>query len=126
MIIEINKFSGTNYNDWLQNLRIVPDFENQVYVLYQPLPIALLEGSWPEERVTFVKWLEDNHRVRSIILALMSNDIQKQYDMLDDVRLIMLHTKEVYAAPDRHSRYAAKSILRNQDGQRIICTNSLG
>ncbi|KAL2246111.1 UNVERIFIED_CONTAM: hypothetical protein Sindi_2879300 [Sesamum indicum] len=33
LIIETNKFNGTNYNDWLQNLRIVLDFENQAYVL---------------------------------------------------------------------------------------------
>ncbi|KAL0288389.1 UNVERIFIED_CONTAM: hypothetical protein Sradi_7098300, partial [Sesamum radiatum] len=33
MILETNKFNGTNYNDWLRNLRIVLDFENQTYVL---------------------------------------------------------------------------------------------
>ncbi|KAL0394441.1 UNVERIFIED_CONTAM: hypothetical protein Slati_4410300 [Sesamum latifolium] len=37
----------------------------------------------------------------------MTNEIQKQYDRLDDVPSIMLHMKEVYAVPDRHIRYAA-------------------
>ncbi|KAL2230608.1 UNVERIFIED_CONTAM: hypothetical protein Sindi_1655200 [Sesamum indicum] len=37
----------------------------------------------------------------------MSNDIQKQYDRLDDVFSIMLCMKEVYTIPDRHIRYAA-------------------
>ncbi|KAK4394042.1 Retrovirus-related Pol polyprotein from transposon TNT 1-94 [Sesamum angolense] len=54
----------------------------------------------------FEKWLEDNRKVRSIILASMTNDIQKQYDRLDDVSSIMLHMKEVYAVPDRHIRCA--------------------
>ncbi|KAL0433460.1 UNVERIFIED_CONTAM: hypothetical protein Slati_2680300 [Sesamum latifolium] len=101
------KFNGTNYNDWLRNLRIVLDFENQGYVLDKPLPTALPEGSSPEERVTFDKWLEDNHKVRSIILASMTNEIQKQYDKLEDVPSIMLRMKDVYAVPDRHIRYTA-------------------
>ncbi|KAL2235257.1 uncharacterized protein LOC105158667 [Sesamum indicum] len=37
----------------------------------------------------------------------MSNDIQKQYDKLDDVSSIILRMKEVYEIPDRHIRYVA-------------------
>ncbi|KAL0293840.1 UNVERIFIED_CONTAM: hypothetical protein Sradi_6917100, partial [Sesamum radiatum] len=107
LIMETNKFNGTNYNDWLRNLRIVLDFENQGYVLDKPLPVILPEGSSPEERLTFEKWHEDNRKVRSIILASMTNEIQKQYDRLEDVPSIMLRMKDVYAVPDRHIRYAA-------------------
>ncbi|KAL0402045.1 UNVERIFIED_CONTAM: hypothetical protein Slati_4234400 [Sesamum latifolium] len=82
LIMKINKFNGTNYNEWLRNLRIVLDFENQGYVLDKPLPTALPEGSLLEDHVTFDKWLEDNRKVRSIILASMTNEIQKQYDSL--------------------------------------------
>ncbi|KAL0457700.1 UNVERIFIED_CONTAM: hypothetical protein Slati_0397200 [Sesamum latifolium] len=105
--METNKFNGTNYNDWLKNLRIVLDFKNQGYVLDKPLPAILPEGSSPEERLTFEKWHEDNHKVRSIILASMTNEIQKQYDRLEDVPSIMLRMKDVYAVPDWHIRYAA-------------------
>ncbi|KAL0287057.1 UNVERIFIED_CONTAM: hypothetical protein Sangu_2708000 [Sesamum angustifolium] len=58
--METNKFNGMNYNDWLQNLKIVLDFKNNGYVLDKPLRTALPEGSSPEEQVTFEKWLEDN------------------------------------------------------------------
>ncbi|KAL0395479.1 UNVERIFIED_CONTAM: hypothetical protein Slati_4514100 [Sesamum latifolium] len=37
----------------------------------------------------------------------MTNEIQKQYDRLDDVPSIMLRMKEVYAVPDQHIRYTA-------------------
>ncbi|KAL0394653.1 UNVERIFIED_CONTAM: hypothetical protein Slati_4431500 [Sesamum latifolium] len=37
----------------------------------------------------------------------MTNEIQKQYDRLDDVPSIMLRMKEVYAVPDCYIRYAA-------------------
>ncbi|KAL0462860.1 UNVERIFIED_CONTAM: hypothetical protein Slati_0173600 [Sesamum latifolium] len=36
----------------------------------------------------------------------MTNEIQKQYNRLDDVPSIMLCMKEVYAVPDRNIRYA--------------------
>ncbi|KAL0303284.1 UNVERIFIED_CONTAM: hypothetical protein Sradi_6196500 [Sesamum radiatum] len=75
MILETNKFNETNYNDWLRNLRIVLDFENQLTFLDKPLPVTLPEGSTPEERVTFERWQEDNRKVRSVILASMTNDI---------------------------------------------------
>ncbi|KAL0411561.1 UNVERIFIED_CONTAM: Retrovirus-related Pol polyprotein from transposon RE2 [Sesamum latifolium] len=61
--METNKFNGTNYTDWLRNLRIVLDFENQSYVLDKTLPTALPEGSSPEERLTFEKWHEDNRKI---------------------------------------------------------------
>ncbi|KAL0378561.1 UNVERIFIED_CONTAM: hypothetical protein Sradi_3161600 [Sesamum radiatum] len=105
--MDTNKFNGTSYNHWLRNFRIVLDFENQGYVLDNPLPTALPEGSSPEERVTFEKWLEDNRKVHSIVLASMTNEIQNQYNRLDDVPSIMLRMKEVYAVLDRHIRYAA-------------------
>ncbi|KAL0420315.1 UNVERIFIED_CONTAM: hypothetical protein Slati_3054400 [Sesamum latifolium] len=60
LIMDTNKFNGTNYNDWMRNLRIVLDFKNPGYVLDKPLPTALPEGSSLEERLTFDKWLEDN------------------------------------------------------------------
>ncbi|KAL0427670.1 UNVERIFIED_CONTAM: hypothetical protein Slati_2941800 [Sesamum latifolium] len=104
--MDTNKFNGPNYNDWL---RIILDFENQGYILDKPLPTALPEGSSSEERVTFDKWLEDNRKVRNIILASMTNEIQKQYNRLDDVPLIMLRMKEVYVVLDQHI-----SILRQK------------
>ncbi|KAL0386219.1 UNVERIFIED_CONTAM: Retrovirus-related Pol polyprotein from transposon RE2 [Sesamum radiatum] len=75
--------------------------------LGQATPTALPEGSSLEERLTFEKWHEDNRKVRSIILISMTNEIQKQYDRLEDVPSIMLCMKDVYAVPDRHIRYAA-------------------
>ena len=77
LIMETNKFNGTNYNDWLQNLNIVLNFENQGYVFDKLLLATLLKGSLPEERVMFERWHENNCKVHSIILALMINDFQK-------------------------------------------------
>ncbi|KAK4397689.1 hypothetical protein Sango_1244400 [Sesamum angolense] len=46
----------------------------------KPLPQTLLDGSSSKEREIFERWHADHRKVRSIILASMSNDVQKQYD----------------------------------------------
>ncbi|KAK4383112.1 Retrovirus-related Pol polyprotein from transposon RE2 [Sesamum angolense] len=107
VILDNNEFNGTNYTDWQRNLRIVLDYENQGYIMDKLLPKTLPDGSSSEERETFERWHADHRKVRSIILASMSNDVQKQYDRLDDVASILQRMKEVYAIPDRHTRYVA-------------------
>ncbi|KAL0374153.1 UNVERIFIED_CONTAM: hypothetical protein Sradi_3331000 [Sesamum radiatum] len=41
----------------------------------------------------------------------MTNEIQKQYDRLEDVPSIILRMKDVYAVPDRHIRYAVTKVF---------------
>ncbi|KAK4403173.1 hypothetical protein Sango_1058000 [Sesamum angolense] len=77
VILDNNKFNGTNYTDWQHNLRIVLDYENQWYIMDKPLPQTLPDGSSSEEHETFKRWHADHPIVRSIILASMSNDVQK-------------------------------------------------
>ncbi|KAL0295658.1 UNVERIFIED_CONTAM: hypothetical protein Scaly_3094100 [Sesamum calycinum] len=108
MVLETKKFNDTNYNNWLRNLRIVLNFEEQGYVLNRPPSSALPEDFSPKEHLMFKKWHEDNRKVCNIILASMSNDIRKQYDKLDSISSIMLRMSDVCSVPDRHIRYATK------------------
>ncbi|KAL0357412.1 UNVERIFIED_CONTAM: Retrovirus-related Pol polyprotein from transposon TNT 1-94 [Sesamum calycinum] len=78
----------------MRNLRIVLDYENPRYIMDKPLPQTLPDRSSSEERETFEKWHADHRKVRNIILASMSNDVQKQYDRLDDVASILQRMKE--------------------------------
>ncbi|KAL0439137.1 UNVERIFIED_CONTAM: hypothetical protein Slati_2396700 [Sesamum latifolium] len=96
-----------NYSDWLRRLRIVLDYENQGHIIDEPLPRTLPAGSTFEKRITFGRWRAYHRKVRSVVLASMSKDIQKQYDRLDDVASILARMKEVYAIPDRYTRYVA-------------------
>ncbi|KAL0295842.1 UNVERIFIED_CONTAM: hypothetical protein Sangu_3181800 [Sesamum angustifolium] len=107
MILENNKFNGTNYTNWLHNLRIVLDYENQWYIMDKLIPHTLSVRSSSEERETFERWHADHRKVRSIIPTSMSIDVQKQYDRLDDVASILQRMKQVYDIPDRHTRYVA-------------------
>ncbi|KAK4406382.1 Hydroxyproline O-arabinosyltransferase RDN2 [Sesamum angolense] len=81
-ILEANKFDGTNYLNWMRNLRITLNFENQTYVLDKSLPRTLPKWFMPGERLTlekFTQWHKDNQKVCSIVLSSTSNEIQKQY-----------------------------------------------
>ncbi|KAL0428047.1 UNVERIFIED_CONTAM: hypothetical protein Slati_2979500 [Sesamum latifolium] len=49
----------------------------------------------------------------------MTNDIQKQYDRLDDIPSTMLHMKEVYAVRDRHIRYATTKASKMAEGSSV-------
>ncbi|KAK4407792.1 hypothetical protein Sango_0360200 [Sesamum angolense] len=71
-----------------------------------PLPKTLPDGSHLKS-VRHLKKNADHRKVRSIILVSMSNDVQKQYDRLDDVASILQRMKEVYAIPDRYTRHVA-------------------
>ncbi|KAK4381429.1 Retrovirus-related Pol polyprotein from transposon RE2 [Sesamum angolense] len=77
--MEANKLNGTNYDEWLWNLRIVLDFENQGYVLDRPLPMALSEGSSLEEQVMIKKWLEDTARKGALEEGVPTAPLQPKY-----------------------------------------------
>ena len=66
------------------------------------LPRTLPEGFLLGKHLTlekFTQWHEDNWTVRSIILGMMSNKIQKQYERYKDVWSIMHRMNELYAIP---------------------------
>ncbi|KAL0437732.1 UNVERIFIED_CONTAM: hypothetical protein Sradi_0481100 [Sesamum radiatum] len=76
--------------------------------------------------LTFEKWLEDNRKVRSIVLGSMTNDIQKQYDRHDHIQSIMLRMSQIYAVPDRHIDMLRQKHFRYQDDRRVFCTGAWG
>ncbi|KAK4397624.1 hypothetical protein Sango_1237900 [Sesamum angolense] len=94
VILDNNKFNEINYTDWLRNLRIVLDYENQGYIMDKQLPQTLSDGSSSEEREMFERWHADHCKVRSMMRVSISNDVQKQYDRLDDVASILQRMKE--------------------------------
>ncbi|KAL0396370.1 UNVERIFIED_CONTAM: hypothetical protein Scaly_0085400 [Sesamum calycinum] len=59
----------------------------------------------------FEKWHKDDRYVYSIILASMTNEIQKQYGRLDVVGSIMLRIKRVYVASNQYIGYAAAEAI---------------
>ena len=74
-IFETNQLIGSNYKDWLKNLRIILTSEKIGYVLDQDAP-TLPACPTVEQRAALDKWTDDDLRVKCYVLALMSNELQ--------------------------------------------------
>ena len=102
-ILEANKLTGSNYNDWLLNVKLVVAIQKVAYVLKTPLPV-INKQSTADERAQADQWKQDELLAKYIILSSMSKELQRQHENLDSSS-IMLRLKELYAAPDRRVRY---------------------
>ena len=103
-ILDSNKLIGPNYVDWLRNLRIVLSSEILSYVIDTPSLEALEEDTFEEEKTTYKMWQNDTLSIKCIILASMTNELQRQHESMD-THSILLNLKELYGEHSRTARY---------------------
>ena len=72
-VLEKDKLNGTNYADWIRNLRIILRAEKKEDVLDTPLPEDVLRA---EEKTAYRKACDNNLEVSCLMLACMEPDIQ--------------------------------------------------
>ncbi|MBT1617279.1 hypothetical protein, partial [Klebsiella pneumoniae] len=63
------------------------------YVIKSPCPSALPEGASEEEQVTYNKWLGGGIQARCYIMASMTNELQRQHEVIDSSHAIITHLK---------------------------------
>ncbi|XP_039134207.1 uncharacterized protein LOC120271590 [Dioscorea cayenensis subsp. rotundata] len=105
ILIEKNALTGPNYVDWLRNLRIVLNLARIRYILEANIPTEPPPEASKEEQDVYLKWLEDDLRVRSYMLASMSSDLQSSHEKMSDARSVLLHLQELYGEHSRTARY---------------------
>ena len=76
-ILEANKLTGSNYIDWLRNVKIVLRNEKLTYVLNQPLPPAPAADALVAQQEAFQKHSGDMDVACSVMLASMNAKLQK-------------------------------------------------
>ena len=77
------------------------------YILDTPAPDSLREDAFEkerEERATYKMWKDNNVTVKCIILASMSNELQRQHEDMD-VLSILFNLKELYREQSKTARY---------------------
>ncbi|GAV65576.1 UBN2_3 domain-containing protein [Cephalotus follicularis] len=111
VILEKNQLTGPNYVDWLQNIRIVLNFEDIDYVLEAPMPALPDADTSPEDHAIYKKWVADDKKVRCYLMASMRNALQVQYEMMRDSRAILLHLRELYGENSRNAQFQLTSEL---------------
>ncbi|MDF3573042.1 hypothetical protein, partial [Enterobacter cloacae] len=85
--------------------RIVLAADKIDYVIKSPHPNALPEGASEKERDTFNKWLEDDVQARCYIMVSITNELQRQHEVIDSSHAIITHLKELYESQNRVVRY---------------------
>ncbi|KZV52783.1 hypothetical protein F511_37121 [Dorcoceras hygrometricum] len=79
-ILDSNKFTGLNYQDWLQNLNIVLASEKLLYTIEKSPPKEAPADISPEELVTLQQWWDDELKTRCYVMASMSKEMQRRFE----------------------------------------------
>ena len=103
-ILDSNKLIDPNYVDRLRNLRIVLTKEKFFYILDSPNLELIREDAFEEKRATHEIWLNDSMTIKYIMLASMSNKLQRQHQGIEP-QSILLNLKELYREHSRTARY---------------------
>ena len=105
MILENHRLTGSNFIDWLRNLKVFLASERILYVLEQsplgPLPLDAMQ----EEYDTLKKQKDDDLQARCIMWASMSNEIHRQHEKYTNAKEILLHLQELFGEYNMTTRY---------------------
>ena len=74
-VLESSKLNGTNYADWIRNLRIVLRATNKEDVLDNPLPKEPAADAPAAERNAYRRAVDKDHEVSCLMLACMEPEL---------------------------------------------------
>jgi hypothetical protein len=79
-IIEKDKLNGTNYADWIHNLRIVLRTEKKEEILDTLLPEEPADNAPAAEKNAYKRACDADLEASCLMLACMEPDLQMQFD----------------------------------------------
>ena len=85
-VLEKDKLNGTNYADWIRNLRIILRAEKKD-VLDTPLPEEPVDDAPAEENTAYRKACDNNLEVSYLMLACMTYRCSSRQTMRHTIRL---------------------------------------
>ncbi|KAI3515635.1 hypothetical protein L1887_14536 [Cichorium endivia] len=74
------QLNGTNYNDWIRNIKMALRYENKEYVLETELVDIDTDTASPEEIALYQKHCDDATKVACIMITTMSPELQRIYE----------------------------------------------
>src|SRR6266498_4155901 len=109
-ILEKEKLNGTNFIDWIQNLRIVLKQERKDYVLENPIPPKPTTNAPRAERDAYKKHSNDAVDATCLMLAIMNSELQKQLKNMMAFDIVV-QLKILFQAQARVERYEMTKAL---------------
>ena len=67
--------TGSNFIDWLQNIRIVLHTESPLHILDGPIPNSPFDNAQQEENYAFDKYISQQAQEQGILLESMSSEL---------------------------------------------------
>jgi hypothetical protein len=104
-ILENDKLNGTNYTDWIHNLRIVLRAERKEDVLDTPLLENPGEGATAADKTTYKKAMNANLEVSCLMLACMDLELQMQFETNHEVHDMIVALKDMFHTQARIERF---------------------
>ncbi len=109
-VLEKEKLNGTNFIDWIRNLRIVLKQERKDYVLENPIPPEPAANAPRAERDAYKKHSDDAVDATCLMLATMNSELQKQFENMMAFDIVV-QLKNLFQAQARVERYEMTKAL---------------
>ncbi|GKD94847.1 hypothetical protein Tco_1374684, partial [Tanacetum coccineum] len=91
-MLDKEKLSGNNFNDWFARLKPVLRVEKKMYVIKQPLPPAPKPVAEPEIVAQWTALYDAHTKIACLMLGSMTPELHRQfkmmypYDMIHELR----------------------------------------
>ncbi|XP_075483621.1 uncharacterized protein LOC142523774 [Primulina tabacum] len=116
-ILDQNKLTGPNYNDWFRNSTIVLNSEKIIYVLDKKPPKEAASDVSEAKLAKFEKWWGYDLQAKIYMLVSMSIELQSWFEEAANDTDIQLHLKDLYGVQTRSERHATvKELLTTRLG----------
>ncbi|KAI3711037.1 hypothetical protein L2E82_40840 [Cichorium intybus] len=115
---------GTNYNDWIRNIKMALRFEHKEYVLETELVEVDPDTATPEEVAAYTKHSDDATKVACIMIATMNPELQRIYEDYWPYKMHKELTKKFRKQERIKRREVVKAFTNDKpkDGE-SICTH---
>jgi hypothetical protein len=104
-IVEKDKLNGTNYTDWIRNLRIVLRAEKKKDVLDTPLPEEPADDATAAVKNAYKKACDNNLEVSCLMLACMEPELQMQFETNHETHDMIVALQVMFHTQARTGRF---------------------
>ena len=95
-VLEKDKLNGTNYTDWIRNLRIVLRVEKKGDVLDTPLPEEPTDNAPAAAKNAYKKACDNNLEVSCLMLGCMEPELQMQFETNHEAHHMIVALKDMF------------------------------
>ena len=104
-VLESSKLNGTNYADWIRNLRIVLRAANKKDVLDTPPPEEPAANATAAERNVYRRAVDNDREVSCLMLACMEPELQMQFENNHAVHDMIVVLQDKFQTQARTERF---------------------